>query len=100
MERQNTRYKDLEQFLTILVVAMLALFVFYLMMAAGGKTVLQIIAAVMIASIAAFGLWLLVKSRELLRQRSIWMTLGAACIILCILVSLVLNFPAPAVVLT
>ena len=43
MERQNTRYKDLEQFLTILVVAMLALFVFYLMMAAGGKMGMQLI---------------------------------------------------------
>ena len=43
MEQKNTRYKDLEQFLTILVVAMLALFIFYLVMASGGKTVLQII---------------------------------------------------------
>ena len=68
MEQKNTRYKDLEQFLTILVVAMLALFIFYLVMASGGKTVLQIIAAVMIGAIAAFGLWLLVKNRELLRE--------------------------------
>ena len=95
MERQNTRYKDLEQFLTILVVAMLALFIFYLTMAAGGKTVLQIIAAVMIASIAAFGLWLLVKSRELLRQRSIWMTLSFVCCTIVTIVSLLAGYPGP-----
>ena len=95
MEQKNTRYKDLEQFLTILVVAMLALFIFYLIMAAGGKTVLQIIAAVMIGSIAAFGLWLLVKSKELLRQRSIWITLSFLCCTLVTIVSLLAGYPGP-----
>ena len=95
MEQKNTRYKDLEQFLTILVVAMLCLFIFYLFMASGGKTVLQIIAAVMIGAIAAFGLWLLVKSRELLRQRSIWMTLSFICCTLVTIVSLLAGYPGP-----
>ena len=95
MEQKNTRYKDLELFLTILVVAMLAMFIFYLVMAAGGKTVLQIIAAVMVGSIAAFGLWLLVKSKELLRQRSIWITLSFLCCTLVTIVSLLAGYPGP-----
>ena len=95
MEQKNTRYKDLEQFLTILVVAMLALFIFYLVMASGGKTVLQIIAAVMIGAIAAFGRWLLGKSRELLRQRSIWMTLSFVCCVIVTIVSLLAGYPGP-----
>ena len=95
MEQKNTRYKDLELFLTILVVAMLALFIFYLVMAAGGKTVLQIIAAVMIGAVAAFCLWLLVKTRELLRQRSIWISLSFACCALVTLVSLLAGYPGP-----
>ena len=95
MEQKNTRYKDLELFLTILVVAMLAMFIFYLVMAAGGKTVLQIIAAVMVGSIAAFGLWLLAKSKELLRQRSIWITLSFLCCALVTIVSLMAGYPGP-----
>ena len=95
MEQKNTRYKDLELFLTILVVAMLALFIFYLVMAAGGKTVLQIIVAVMVGSIAAFGLWLLFKSKELLRQRSIWITLSFLCCALVTIVSLLAGYPGP-----
>ena len=95
MEQKNTRYKDLELFLTILVIAMLALFIFYLVMAAGGKTVLQIIAAVMVGSIAAFGLWLLFKSKELLRQRSIWITLSFLCCALVTIVSLLAGYPGP-----
>ena len=95
MEQKNTRYKDLELFLTILVIAMLALFIFYLVMAAGGKTVLQIIAAVMVGSIAAFGLWLLFKSKELLRQRSIWITLSFLCCTLVTIVSLLAGYPGP-----
>ena len=79
----------------IAALLMLALFIFYLVMAAGGKTVLQIIAAVMVGSIAAFGLWLLFKSKELLRQRSIWITLSFLCCALVTIVSLLAGYPGP-----
>ena len=95
MEQKNNRFKDLEQFLSILIIAMLALFIFYLVMAGGGHTVLKVISAVMIGAIAAFGLWLLVKCRELLRQRSIWMTLSFIGCTLVTIVSLLTGYPGP-----
>lgn len=95
MEQKNNRFRDLEQFLTILIFAMTAIFIFYLFMAGSGMAVLKVIAVVLIAAIAAFGLWLLVKSRELLRQRSIWMTLSFVCCLICTLVSLLTGYPGP-----
>lgn len=95
MEQRNNRFRDLEQFLTILIFAMTGVFIFYLCMAGSGMTILKIIAVVIIAAISSFGLWLLVKSRELLRQRSIWMTLSFVCCLICTLVSLLTGYPGP-----
>ena len=39
----------------------------------------------------------LYMSKELLRRRSIWMTLGAGSVVILTLMSLILNFPAPFV---
>ena len=62
---------------------------------------LSAIVPVMIVIIVISGivLYFLFISKELLRKRSLWMTYSAACILLCILVSLVLNFPAPRIIL-
>ncbi len=95
MDPKKRQYKDLEMFLTILVIAMAVLFVFYLFMAGGGRTVLKIIAAVLIFCIGSFGLWLLYNSKELLRQRSIWMTLAFLSGILCTFISLLTGYPGP-----
>ena len=47
------------------------------------------------AFIVATVLYFLFMSRELLRRRSFWMTVAAACVIICLLFSLILKFPAP-----
>ena len=44
---------------------------------------------------SGYVLYQLYMTRELLRRRSIWMTLAAACVIICVLVSLILKFPSP-----
>ena len=95
MDPKNRQFKDLETFLSVLIIVMLVLFVFYLFMAGGGQLLLKIISAVLIFAICGFGLWLLVNSKELLRQRSIWMTLSFLSGIICTLVSLLAGYPGP-----
>ena len=95
MEQQNNRFKDLEMFLSVLIFATIALFIFYLIMAGNGQIVLKIISTVLIACICGFGLWLLHSSKELLRQRSIWMTLSFLSGVICTLVSLLTGYPGP-----
>ena len=97
---KKSRYKAMETVVTAALCLDTVIFLAYLIFAGCGLVALKITAVVLCILISGAILYFLYITRELLRKRSIWMTLGAACIILCILVSLILNFPAPAVVLT
>ena len=59
-----------------------------------GKT-LKVVTAIFCFLISGAILYYLFMTRELLRRRSFWMTVAAACIIVCLLFSLILKFPAP-----
>lgn len=95
MAKKNSRYKKLESIITIVLCINAVLFLAYLVFAGMGMITLKIIIAIICALISGLILYYLYMTKELLRKRSIWMTLAAACIIICILFSLVLNFPAP-----
>lgn len=95
MAKKNSRYKKLESIITIVLCINAVLFLAYLVFAGMGMITLKIITAIICALISGLILYYLYMTKELLRKRSIWMTLAAACIIICILFSLVLNFPAP-----
>lgn len=96
---KNSRYKAMETVITAALCLDAVIFLAYLIFAGCGLVALKITAVVLCVLISGAVLYLLYTTRELLRKRSIWMTLGAACIVLCILVSLILNFPSPAFVL-
>lgn len=95
MAKKNSRYKKLESIITIVLCFNAVLFLAYLVFAGMGMITLKIITAIICALISGLILYYLYMTKEFLRKRSIWMTLAAACIIICILFSLVLNFPAP-----
>ena len=95
---KKSRYKAMETIVTAALCLDAVIFLAYLIFAGVGMVALKITAVVLCFLISGAVLYFLYITRELLRKRSIWMTLAAACIILCILVSLVLKFPAPAYV--
>ena len=97
---KKSRYMAMETVVTAALCLDTVIFLAYLIFAGCGLVALKNTPVVLCVLISGAILYFLYITRELLRKRSIWMTLGAACIILCILVSLILNFPAPAVVLT
>ena len=96
MARTNQmKYHQLQQYLTYALIAAAGLFVLYLVFAGFGIIWLKVVTAVL-AILLSFGcLALLYMRKELLRQRSLWMTTAAAAIIVCLIFSLVLNFPSP-----
>ena len=96
---KKSRYKTMETIVTAALCLDAVFFVAYLIFAGSGMVALKITATVLCFLISGAVLYFLYITRELLRKRSIWMTLAAGCIILCILVSLLLKFPAPAFVL-
>lgn len=95
MANKQTRYQKLEQVLTVFLLIDLALFVGYLVVAAMGIVAAKIIVGLLTMLGAGYCLWILWNIREIFRQRSLWFTCAFASIILCTLVSLIANYPAP-----
>ena len=95
MTRRRTKYKKMEFYITIALCADVAIFLTYLIFAGIGLIALKVITAIMCIAISGAVLYQLFVSHELLRRRSLWMSLAAACIIICILFSLILKFPCP-----
>lgn len=100
MDNKRTRFKKMEMIMTCVLCLDAVLFLAYLIFAGLGVTGLKVVCTIFCFLISGAVLYFLYMTRELLRKRSIWMTLSAACIILCVLVSLILRFPAPAFVLS
>ena len=93
-KRQN-RYKVMERYMTYTLIGDAALFVLYLIFAATGVIWLKVITAIFAILISLGCLAFLYLSQELLRKRSFWMTTAAAAVLICTLMSLILNFPRP-----
>lgn len=90
------RYKQLDQLMTRVIIADTAAFVLYLIFAALGLSVLKVIIAIMTILVSGLCLAYLYKLGEFKKARSRWMVMGFGAIILCTLVSLILNYPSPA----
>ena len=90
------RYKDIERFLTMVLLADAGVFVLYMVFAGIGFTALKVICTILciVASVACLAL--LYMTGEMKKARSRWLVLGFACILVCLLVSLILNYPSPA----
>lgn len=95
MAKRRDRYQKLERYMTYALVADGILFVIFLFFAGFGVLWGKVLTALLAIGISGFCLYILYVSRELLRQRSLWMSVSAAAIILCTLFSLILNFPCP-----
>ncbi len=89
----NNRYKEMETILTALLLSCTVIFVLYLIVAGAGIVWLKVMTSVLIFLISVGSLAFLYMTKELLRQRSLWMTSGFFSLILCTLVSLILAFP-------
>ena len=93
MAQKRNRYKELEQLMTVALIASAILFVLYLICAIAGILWLKVVIAVITLLFCLAALAFLYLTKELLRQRSLWMTTGFLSVLLCLVVSLILNFP-------
>ena len=95
MAKVRSRYKQMETVMTAVLGLDAVVFIAYLIFAGIGMVGLKVVAAVLCFLISAAVLYFLYMTHELLRKRSLWMTLAAVCIIVCLFVSLLFRFPAP-----
>lgn len=95
MAKRN-RYREMESLMTKIILGDAAVFVLFLVFAGLGMTVLKVITAIIaiFGSLLCLG-WLFLTG-EFTRRRSLWMVTAFICIALCVVVSLLLNFPCPS----
>ena len=86
----------MENLMTKIILGDALMFVLYLVCAGLGWSVLKVITAI----IAIFGSLLCVGwlylTGEFNRRRSLWMVTAFICIVICVVVSMLLNYPCPA----
>ena len=95
MENQKTRYQKMQLKMCAALALDLILFIVYLIVAGNGIIWLKVIIAILAILLSLLCLAFLYLTKELLRQRSLWMSVMAAAIAICLLFSLILNFPSP-----
>jgi hypothetical protein len=93
--RRRNKFRELERGLTLVIFADLILFV--LTLAAGGVGIgwLKVIVGLLTIIISGLGCAFLVLINEHKRRRSWWMLSAFGSMLLCTLVSLITNYPAP-----
>ena len=95
MAKRRSRYKEMERHVTCALAVDLLIFIVFLISSGFGIIWLKVISAILAILISGLCLAFLYFSKELLRQRSLWMSAGAAAIAVCVVFSLILNFPSP-----
>ena len=95
MAHKPNRYRIMERYMTYALCLDTVLFVLYMIAAGNGIIWLKVILTLLCLALSGALLWFLYVTRELLRQRSLWITTGACAIVLCLFFSLILNFPSP-----
>ena len=94
-QRRN-RYREMESLMSKILIGDVIVFILFLVCAAKAWTVMKVATAIItiFGSFLCLG-WLYITG-EFPRRRSLWMITGFAAIALCVVVSLLLNFPCPA----
>ena len=95
MAGRNSRYQQMERSITAALILDFIIFIIFMISAGNGIIWLKVLTILGILALSGGCLYLLYVSRELMKQRSLWMTAGAAAILVCLLFSLILNFPSP-----
>ena len=93
---KRMRYKTIEKYLTYTLLADTAVFALFLLFSGLGVIALKVITAILCIGASGLSLVYLYMIGETKKRRSRWMVLGFACLLLCLVVSLILRYPAPA----
>ena len=93
---KRMRYKTIEKYLTYTFLADTAVFALFLLFSGLGVVALKVITALLVIVASGLSLAYLYMIGETKKRRSRWLVLGFACLLLCLFVSLILKYPAPA----
>ena len=89
------RYKEMEQMMTRILIADVVVFALFALFAGLGVVAMKVICAIVTIIVSALCLAFLYMTGELKKRRSLWMVVGFAGVLVCLLVSLICNYPSP-----
>ena len=89
------RYKELEQMMGRILIADVVIFALFALFAGLGIVAMKVVCAIVTIIVSAMCLAFLYMTGELKKRRSLWMVVGYAGVLLCLLVSLICHYPAP-----
>lgn len=92
---RNNRYKEMERYMTYATIFSTVMFILFLIASGAGIIWLKVISAILSITVSVLCLVFLHMTKELLRTRSLWITVAAVAIIACTLFSLMLGYPSP-----
>ena len=95
MTQKGNRYLQMRKNMSYVLSCDLAVFILYLFAAGFGVLWLKILTAIIAILTSVLCLGYLYLTQEIFRKRSLWMTAAAGAILICLLYSLVLNYPCP-----
>lgn len=95
MANQQGRYQEMERYMTYVFLGDCAAFLLYLLFAGLGVIWLKVVLAILTILVSGLCIGYLYLTGELLKPRSRWMSVGFAAVVLCVLVSLICNYPSP-----
>ena len=95
MENNKNRYKEMEKYMTLVLIGATILFVIFLIAAGCGIIWLKILTAIIAILVCGLCLAYLYMTRLLTAPRSLWMSAAAGSIIICTIFSWILGFPSP-----
>lgn len=94
MGNEIKRFKKTETMMTAVLIAATVFFIIYLIAAGNGLIWLKTLMAIITIFICGLCLAYLYLTKLLLRPKTMWMTTAAGAILICLLFSLILNFPS------
>ena len=95
MSNRPNRYKEMERNISIALIVDVVLFVFFLIASGNSTTWLKVISFIIILLLSGLCLAVLYLTKEILRPRSLWMTVAATAVLVCTIFSLILRYPSP-----
>ena len=89
------RYKELEQMMARILIADVVVFALFALFAGLGVVAMKVICAIVTIIVSVLCLAFLYMTGELRKRRSLWMVVGFISVLVCLLVSLICNYPSP-----
>lgn len=95
-KKQTNPRKEVERVMTYALLGDAGLFALFLLFSALGVGWLKVTLTVFASILSGLGLTSLYLTGEFFRRRSRYLTVGFASVLVCLLVSLIANYPSPA----